>query len=748
VSFSSLSSSSSSSAYQPTTGEIVICLISGILAPLVLALGNLVDKIAVENRVWNTYAYTAIIGLWEILIGGIEMAASSWDNFNEENKLMIIWPFLGGVVDGVFIYLYFILLGLADASVVVGVMYMYPSVVCVLSYFVLDEKLGVGGYVGVVVLLIGAIVLSINGIARIISKCKPKASILDGIKFEEENLEQAKEKEKQLAEERLKKPIICWYPTPHRVANCFCRCRDCDAESDDDSGKEISDEDSLYDAKRRKKQSGCCGCCNKSVDDESIERTSESEMSDMASRASMDSAVDDISRDIGGDDDGIRRSSSVTEDTDSVASNPKRKKKNKKRKPPPSFDDTSVIPKKEKHKKEKKKKNEDEDENNEGDEDKNEEDSENKKKKKTSKHKKANNDDNDDGNDGDNEDNEDNEDDKVGEDDDKEGENESGKKEDGDANKSSPKKLEEGEHHHHHNSHSHSHHKSRSNSRKHHSSSSRRHSSSNHHHSSSHHHHSSSKDDSKDRLDDTRNSTDEHEENDEGRRKPRSEVPVGGYNKEKSDEANGEETKRSQSRDSSAGEDGNVKRRRSQSLGRLRERARSFSESVIRAEQKVEKLFFGCLTPGKLFAILAVPMFVTVGGYEFLIALGAKKGMTTFQVSGVEIFVQGVIVTLGAWLTKDGRRNFPHEITWNWMFAFLNAFLTVCSQLLTVYSLTALPAAVSSSLCAIQPLGVLILETIAGVSAFKVSQCFAFKFPPIVFIIAGVTLLSVDVLLV
>jgi len=180
----------------------------------------------------------------------------------------------------------------------------------------------------------------------------------------------------------------------------------------------------------------------------------------------------------------------------------------------------------------------------------------------------------------------------------------------------------------------------------------------------------------------------------------------------------------------------------SDSMAKIRRRSRSMSLVI----EQVEEKFLGCLTPGNLFAILAVPMVITVGGYEFLIALGAKKGMKTFQVSGVEIMVQGFVLTLGAWLTKDGRECFAHEITWNWLFAFLNAALTICSQLLTVYSMTALPAAVSSSLCAIQPLGILILETITRVTTFRVSQCLAFKLPPIFFIVAGVALLSIDVL--
>ena len=151
-----------------------------------------------------------------------------------------------------------------------------------------------------------------------------------------------------------------------------------------------------------------------------------------------------------------------------------------------------------------------------------------------------------------------------------------------------------------------------------------------------------------------------------------------------------------------------------------------------------------CLPPPVLFALLAVVMILAIGTHEFLMAFGTKKGMKEFQVSGIETMVQGFTIALAALFVPDARHCFVHELAWNWFFAFVHSLLSVCAQLLTVRSLHLLPAAVSFSLCAIQPLGVLVLETVCGISAFRVSQCFAFKLPPIVLTVLGVVLLSLD----
>ena len=475
----SLSSSSdgTTGTTTTTTGALLVSLASAIGAPVVFAFVNLVDKVAVDRRVRNTYAYTAVIGLFEMAIGATECVLSRWDNITRANRGVLAWPVVGGVMDGISVYLYFVLIGCTDSSIVVGVQYMYPAVVCVLAYFVLGEQLALPGYAGVVLLLAGAALLSTNGLARALHRCRPAAPLLAGLP------ELARDPSSSSSAVGPKASstgsgddndddegavLACWCPGGHGIPCCAC----CSANGDGSSSREhqrLPDTD------------------DGSEDDDSSEQDSGAE-----------------------------------------------------------------------------------------------------------------------------------------------------KEESGDVHDEQEQEQEQ---------------------------------------------------DGGAIL----NAEDEEDEEDG--------VPM-------------------------------------EPLGTTATTKTTTSGTQTR-----------CRVPRSVvFVLLAVPMVLTVGGYEFLIAVAAKRGMRTLQVSGIEITVQGATLALGAVLTRGGRRGFAREAARNWAFALGNSVLTIASQLLTVFSLHALPAAVASSLCALQPLGILVLETVARVTAFRVAQCFAFKLPPIVLIVAGVALLSLDVL--
>lgn len=476
-------SSSDGAAAGATTGALLLSLASAIGAPVVFAFVNLVDKVAVDRRVRNTYAYTAVIGLFEMAIGATECVLSRWDNITRANRAVLAWPVVGGIMDGVSVYLYFILIGCTDSSIVVGVQYMYPAVVCVLAYFVLGEQLALPGYAGVVLLLAGAALLSTNGLARVLHRCRPTSALLAGLP--------------ELARAQPSEP-------PSSTADSNSSSMDTTDGNDDGDDGAIA----CWCPGGRRIPCTCCGAV--------------------------------IESDGGSSHKGHQRLPDVAEDED-----------------------------------------EDED-------------------------------------------------------------------------------------------------------------------------------------------DDSRKEEEKEEEKEEG----------GGaiLNAEDEDVEDVEEDDED--------EDGVPMK----PLG-------TTTTTTAKTEGTETKTEGRCGIPRSVvFVLLAVPMVLTVGGYEFLIAVAAKGGMRTLQVSGVEITVQGATLALGAVLTRGGRHGFAREATRNWAFALGNSVLTIASQLLTVFSLHALPAAVASSLCALQPLGILVLETVARVTAFRVSQCFAFKLPPIVLIVAGVALLSLDVL--
>lgn len=470
---SSQSSSASSSLWSEENnshgGSVVWSLLCAIAAPMVLALVNLFDKVAVDKRVWDTYSYTAVVGIFEMLLGGLECAVTSWENVSAGNRSVVMWPIIGGVIDGASNYLYFVLIGLTDASIVVGIQYIYPAVVCILSYIFLGEALAVPAYIGVAVLLAGAVVLSTNGLTGVVRCFCPRADILVGM----ENVE--KDEPPVVPRD---KPVTCWYPDFcdmwAALRRCCCRGK---GRSPSVSVKEhsygtVDGADGAAELAKVRNNGGDATLAVGGAD--------AAESDDAAQRIISGTAAADG----GGDEDGAEGSVAV-------------------------------------------------------------------------------------------------------------------------------------------------------------------------------------------------------------------DVAGGGSSSE--------------------------------------------TQQLAGAPHKKH-----CIPPQMLFALLAVVMILAIGTHEFLMAFGTKKGMKEFQVSGIETMVQGFTIALAAFVIPDARHCFLHELAWNWFFAFVHSLLSICAQLLTVRSLHLLPAAVSFSLCAIQPLGVLVLETICGISAFRVSQCFAFKLPPIVLTVLGVVLLSLD----
>ena len=468
-------------------GGVVWSLLCAIAAPLVLALVNLFDKVAVDKRVWDTYSYTAVVGLFEMLLGGLECAVTSWENVRGRARI-VMWPVIGGVIDGASNYLYFVLIGLTDASIVVGIQYIYPAVVCILSYIFLGEALAVPAYIGVAVLLAGAVVLSTNGLTGVVRCFCPRAPILAGM----ENVE--KDEPPVVPRDR---PVTCWYPDVRR----------------------------LWAALRRSSCCSCC-CCGSSETAAGAASTERCRCSSVSAKEPSYGTVDDP-------DDAAELSRMRPNNNSGGAATL-------------AGANTETIS--------------------------------------------------------------------------EESDNAAAQRIIAGGNKG----------------------------------------------------------------------TAEEEEEDA--------VAVETVSEESSE-----------------------------------------TQQLAGAPHKKH-----CLPPPVLFALLAVVMILAIGTHEFLMAFGTKKGMKEFQVSGIETMVQGFTIALAALFVPDARHCFVHELAWNWFFAFVHSLLSVCAQLLTVRSLHLLPAAVSFSLCAIQPLGVLVLETVCGISAFRVSQCFAFKLPPIVLTVLGVVLLSLD----
>ena len=167
-------SGSGSDSSEQSNGALYIIL--AIASPVVYSTVNVVDKTAVSTRVKHTPSYLSLIGIVDMIIAAIIAACCDWSAEAMANvqAMDFIIPAISGVAWAGSIYCYYMGMMLTDASIIVGVEYLYPLVVMILSAIFLDEVIQPMGYVGCVLLVIGAISLSLNFIGMICKRRKRK----------------------------------------------------------------------------------------------------------------------------------------------------------------------------------------------------------------------------------------------------------------------------------------------------------------------------------------------------------------------------------------------------------------------------------------------------------------------------------------------------------------------------------------------------------------------------------------------
>lgn len=136
-----------------------IALICGIIAPFVWGLMNIMDKFVVEKKVHNSLSFAVIAGGVNVCFGLIIALFLSW---NSISFYQILFPLLTGFLFGLSFYLYYYLISKEEVSTFIGLMYLYPIVVAMLSFFILHERLSWVQYLGAIVIICGAILLSLK----------------------------------------------------------------------------------------------------------------------------------------------------------------------------------------------------------------------------------------------------------------------------------------------------------------------------------------------------------------------------------------------------------------------------------------------------------------------------------------------------------------------------------------------------------------------------------------------------------
>jgi drug/metabolite transporter (DMT)-like permease len=134
-------------------------LIVAIISPCIWGFMNIFDKTVLSHKVKNTLGYSILAGIVNITFGLIIVLALNWKNVSWNS---LLFPILAGIISGAYYYLYFWLMNKHDASYMIGLVYLYPVVVAVLSFVFLNERLTGLGYAATLLILTGIVLLSLR----------------------------------------------------------------------------------------------------------------------------------------------------------------------------------------------------------------------------------------------------------------------------------------------------------------------------------------------------------------------------------------------------------------------------------------------------------------------------------------------------------------------------------------------------------------------------------------------------------
>ena len=120
---------------------------------------NVADKFVVSHRVKRAFGYTIYVGAFNLLLGAIIALFLNWSKVT----LTDLWlPIIVGVFYGASAYLYYAVMDKEDASHSIGLLYLYPLIVALLSFIFLGERLQLVQYAGIIITILGAILLSVR----------------------------------------------------------------------------------------------------------------------------------------------------------------------------------------------------------------------------------------------------------------------------------------------------------------------------------------------------------------------------------------------------------------------------------------------------------------------------------------------------------------------------------------------------------------------------------------------------------
>ena len=134
-------------------------LFFAILSPVIWGTMNILDKYVIANKVKRALGYAVVAGIVNLFLGIVLALFIDWSGMTAKD---LLFPAIAGILLGLQLCFYFLILQKEDVSNLVGLIYTYPILIALLSYLFLNELLSLTAYIGIAITLAGTVVLSVR----------------------------------------------------------------------------------------------------------------------------------------------------------------------------------------------------------------------------------------------------------------------------------------------------------------------------------------------------------------------------------------------------------------------------------------------------------------------------------------------------------------------------------------------------------------------------------------------------------
>lgn len=134
-------------------------LFFAILSPVIWGTMNILDKYVIANKVKRALGYAVVAGIVNLFLGIVLALFIDWSGMTAKD---LLFPAIAGILLGLQLCFYFLILQKEDVSNLVGLIYTYPILIALLSYLFLNELLSLTAYIGIAITLAGTVILSVR----------------------------------------------------------------------------------------------------------------------------------------------------------------------------------------------------------------------------------------------------------------------------------------------------------------------------------------------------------------------------------------------------------------------------------------------------------------------------------------------------------------------------------------------------------------------------------------------------------